>query len=593
MGYTENIKKINYQNTMPLDSGNTSDTRENSVPMSVFVVKGNVPISDDEKGLTISRGVSATNTTVKASSLTFPEKSNDSTWKASAIDFVDYYQNGHSAQETYDYLRQYICENKDNSERIKSIVSSILALEYTTYDKNNGHGPITATNAEIFEKFLQGKETPNSVCSTIHDFMRDTLESCGIPAVVIAGHGVKNPEGHAALLYKLPGTSDNTYVWNNYGEPVQIKASNVIAAAKEVYKKGYSISAASFLTLFGSDSQFYEEYGFKEAAFGDEIDARETNKIGTFTNPKVNESSSFQTTPRYDQYGFILTSDLIQKVGDNTQVSGDIQYRVNNDSPMYNSSYSIGGKIGGTLDAEHFKLNGEALINYIEGESDVLNGWAPLKRTQNMTFMQEVSAESEMNLYQDPSLKIAAGIKATEKSGHNIGFPTTSFRGILEGGVRAEYSNGNFGLTSSLSGGYNMDLIRKDCINNDTAFTYTPKVNFNGTMQYRTNNYTTITGNLSGYYAKDNVLEHYGGSIGFNANYQPSSNTNLYGGVSGEIEKKHLNIGLFDETILNQATLAATGGVKLAKSFGMNIKYAAPIEALQNGTASFTMEYDY
>ena len=167
---------------------------------------------------------------------TYQQTGND--YKGIGVDDLKNFYNEHnqSAKETYEYLTNYIKENKENPELVKGTIDHLLGDFSLKYDENKNYGNVGANQEEILNKILNTNEEEsldNFICSTIHEFAMKALQDAGVNAVMISGknNGAGN---HATLLYQV---NDNKYVFNNYSQQLTVEANNIKDAIREVYKK--------------------------------------------------------------------------------------------------------------------------------------------------------------------------------------------------------------------------------------------------------------------------------------------------------------------------------------------------------------------
>ncbi len=92
-------------------------------------------------------------------------------------------ENGGSTVKTYEYLMNYIKENKDNPQIIQNTISKLLSNFSAMYDLDKTHAKVGSNQLEVWDKILNtedGNELDSFICGTIHDSIGQLLEDCGI-----------------------------------------------------------------------------------------------------------------------------------------------------------------------------------------------------------------------------------------------------------------------------------------------------------------------------------------------------------------------------------------------------------------------------
>ena len=274
------------------------------------------------------------------------------------IDLVDlrnvYLANGNSAEKTYQYLKDYITENKNNPEVLQKTVSRLLDNFVGMYDSNVEHKKVGENQTDILNKIInvpEDGELSGFICGSIHSFVMNALNDCGINAALLTGASIGGGN-HATLLYQL---KDGQYIFNDYGTNVVIEASNIKDAMREISKKSNSLESAGYLTLQTDGGNSYQEFAFeKEAAFGEEMDKRDYHSQTPFdidmpVTPSVSGNLELSTNGNISAQagGSLVYGNSVK----NTETALTLGFKKNNETAMFMNSQSAGLKL------EHKGLN--------------------------------------------------------------------------------------------------------------------------------------------------------------------------------------------------------------------------------------------
>ena len=296
-----------------------------------------------------------------------------------------YKENGNDAAKTYNYLKDFINENKDNPELLQQTVSEILGNFSEHYD-NGKHLEAPGDNIiDQFDKILNLKdneELKGFMCESMHYTMMKALNDCGIEAVTLCvgektqGLLPDDSIGHAILLYK---NSNGEYVVNNYGNTTKINAKNIVDAAKELIKTSPNsiVKNPGTITLLDEKHQYQTYVLDNVAAFGKEIaDKGIMNKPGA---PVIQSGS--KVSANFDNNSSDKTATLgatfANQAGTVSQTF-ELEGKKTEESDVFNSSSSVGMKYGVAKNwnlTPQTKLYADntAIVSNVSGSSQTLN----------------------------------------------------------------------------------------------------------------------------------------------------------------------------------------------------------------------------
>lgn len=278
---------------------------------------------------------------------TYQQTGND--YKGIGVDDLKNFYNEHnqSAKETYEYLTNYIKENKENPELVKGTIDHLLGDFSLKYDENKNYGNVGANQEEILNKILNTNEEEsldNFICSTIHEFAMKALQDAGVNAVMISGknNGAGN---HATLLYQV---NDNKYVFNNYSQQLTVEANNIKDAIREVYKKSGSLENNGYIALKDGSKMSYQEFALREeSVFGKEMDKRDYNSNTPFDSD-VSGKSTIKANVVFSSQGNVsaVAEGKIAKSNEHSksELGVSLGYKNNSETSLFQNSTSVGAK---------------------------------------------------------------------------------------------------------------------------------------------------------------------------------------------------------------------------------------------------------
>lgn len=527
---------------------------------------------------------------------------------------------------TYGYLKNIIAANKNNPEAIREIVTVILDKFEESYDHNAEKKAVGTSQEQVLEKVLSadGEPVQNLICGTIHGFVRQALEECGIPAVIVTG----NTSGpHATLMYKL---QEGQYEFNNYGKRVTVKANNVIDAIKEVEKNnaGGFVSGGSISMMDGE--KMYKTYAYKdEAALAEYFDKKDRIKDTPFLDTPNEDSKKIKANINIGTTGNISATAGGTINTPDSSTSLNAQIKLNNETAMFDSSKSFGvnfqhnmkkplnrnTKYGVNIDATASYIKGESTSNTIpnientqianlEKEAEqAFDQWkidlkekysetpqlypqidsldkitnTPYrnynKSTNNISTSVNIGAGIESNLIDNSNINLNAAAKANAQifTGITNGSPSDiDGRITLEGGLdsKLKLSPGLLSQTR-LSGGLMLD---GQGVVPDYKVSLTPglKLNASTGLVYKPNDTLKLNTNVNfaGGYNKISTLNEAGFEAGLA--YKINNNTTLLGSINGNYRNENISMSLLKENIEKTSTYGAQVGVQLKNNTTIN-----------------------
>ena len=511
-------------------------------------------------------------------------------------------ENGGSTVKTYEYLMNYIKENKDNPQIIQNTISKLLSNFSAMYDSDKTHAKVGSNQLEVWDKILNtedGNELDSFICGTIHDSIGQLLEDCGIESAIISGGQVGGGE-HATLLYKL---EDGRYVFNNYGKSITIEAPNIKEALQDVYKKSGILESAGMLQIMDKDNSSYQEFAFrKEAAFGDEFDKREYNGNSPLDNTlkpnsEINASVNVSTTGniRATAEGTLAYGN--ENVIKNTTVSAE--FRRSGETDYFYQSQSEGLKVEHNAEIQKnpdtsFTYNVKGIVSHTSGEfgsvdyvqlstlSDnngqtrasgnpeqnlVFDKGTPNSRGEYLSMHLNGSVGLQKTLVENDNLKLTNATQASGVLYGTLGLNkdvnhSKSFDGrfALENGFGLGTKSETFSTQTNVSGGVVMDAVHT-CdgfrptfgakLNVSTGFNYTPNDNLQLGAEAR----------ACGVFTQ--ASQDYGISGNVTAGYRPDgSNVTIFGSAGAGLTRQNLSTGLFNQQTENNLASSIAIGAK-------------------------------
>lgn len=511
---------------------------------------------------------------------------------------VEIYSKKHTAQETYDYLKSGISANKNDPEKIKNFVNDILSNLLEDYDKDKNHCKIADTNAEILKEFMNQDRVKGAICTTIHGFMMETLNECGIPAALVEGKA--GNQGHVTLIYQ---TKKGEYVWNNYDKSLNIKADNIISATKQVFRQSSKFSGKGYVIIQGK-GKYYQEYEYKdEGAFGDEIDKSNSDSKSAFSKINIEKSSSISQNAEAKNSSKTITTKINKVSKDRkNQVSLDLQYKQSGSTEIFDNSKSVGMKASTTheINLNKGSLNAETglIFSAVDGSVNQTTSGKG-KNTKGKIIKENVGLAYNTDIYKTSSTKLSAAVKGSESfswNTHIMEKGSIQPRATLEGGLKLDYQKDKLLLSNSASFGKVMDIVETDYQRQKWGTAFGTKGNVNTALTYMPSDKFKIAASLDGFYTKTPVLNHNGISADARITYKPDLNntTEIYSGVTGQYDKKRLKLGLFDENINNQKIITIYSGVKTNKNLDIYGSYSQDLAARnKNKIVSVGAKYNF
>ncbi len=522
-----------------------------------------------------------------------PEEEEEKPIPESFYDIEFYYNKGHTAQETYDYLKTGINNIKEDPQQLQTFVDDILQNLHDDYDSKKPYKKIADTNPEILEAFIKNDCVDGAICTTIHGFMMDTLHECDIPAVITFGKS--KTSGHATLLYQV---EKGSYICNNYGKRTEIKADNIVSAIKKAHKQDSGYSSKGYVIIKGYKNEFYQEFQFKdEAAFGKEIDKSSSDIKSAFSRTKINSSNSFSNINEFDKTS--STNNFQATIVDSSkenQLKLELELKNSKETDSFNKSQSFGMKALYTNE-NNFK-NGN-LVTESGITFTTINGKVNYNITDtNLNYniiRGDLSSSYKHNLYTGNNTNISGIIKGSQMYSFNCDFTkkhASDARTSLEGGLSIENNLKNITFNNEISAGKIMDSSYTDYNTQSWGVSFGNKYNVKTAITYSPRNTIKTSATMDGFYTTTQNTEHYGLTAGAKISYKPDSKTEFYGGTSVSFDKKHLEIGLFDENINNEKILTGYGGVKINNNLDIFGSYSQDLEK-RNKSASIGINYNY
>lgn len=534
-----------------------------------------------------------------------------------------YNEHNQSAKETYEYLTNYIKENKDNPKVLKGTIDHLLGNFSDMYDGNKNHNNVGANQEEVLDKILNTNEAEtldNFICSTIHEFAMKTLQDAGINAVMISGK-MNRAGNHATLLYQV---DDNKYVFNNYNQQLTIEANNIKDAIREVYKKSGNLKNFGYITLQDGSKMSYQEFALREeSVFGKEMDKRDYNSNTPFSSD-VSGKTTIKANVEFSSQGNIsaVAEGTIVKNDDNSksELGISLGYKNNSETSLFQNSTSVGAKATykketeknddtttycdtkivstytkGNLNNIQYTnsrdLDKEAIYSQIESQmkeagysADVLEN---VKKTINdiPIFNKSIALFNTAPTYISNFLKANFGIKkdlvksdkttvtnatqtslyggvvvGLESNGSGIGIGGDA-RIALEDGVQVKNQVGKYTFENTLNAGVVGDL-KYTSGKQQGGVMFGTKLNASTSATYNEKNWN-IGGEASIYNVTTPSAVERGGNIGFKGGIQTNSGMNIFGQANVGIETQNLRVGGFNEQTENKVRFNTTVGVQI------------------------------
>ena len=332
----------------------------------------------------------------------------------------DMQKSGKSINEIQSFLVNGTLSNKENPQKLYTIVSYVANELLTLYDMDKKCKNIGNNLEDMLDNILsvkEGEQLRGFVCMNIHEVMMRMLQKCGYNAAVISGKST-NSEGHACLLYQI---EKGKYAFTNYGKSIIINAKSIkviiIAISSRrsyiplvrsrvvlsLYFYFFSCHPYSRGTIsFLDDNGSYQEFALKdETVWGDEIDKRNHN-FEAPCNFSISDNSSINGNINISNLGNM--SGTIQGVFayDNDNVKREtllgLSMQKMGESSFFDNSKSAGLKIGykalNTKNGNFFSM--QTIVAQTSGNVNSVNNdlsTIELDATLNMTSKETTKNE--------------------------------------------------------------------------------------------------------------------------------------------------------------------------------------------------------
>jgi len=512
-----------------------------------------------------------------------------------------YVNNDNSGEAAYQYFTDFLKENKNNPEVINNTVTAILAELSNKYDKTNvEHGKVGNTQAEyISTVFSSGKdeETGALICGTIHNFLRDSLQDAGIPAVTVVGGQITNKNdftNHACLLYQ---NNDGTYTFNNYGKSATVAANNVKEAIYTVHKDTGLLESGGQITIHDKNGS-YQEYALSEsAAYGHLVDKKNYNAATPFDN-SVAQNSELGVIGNVSSVGNISGSvdatfaSQTENGAKSTTVGAEFK-RTGENAEFYNS-YSIGVNaehaqtktlnknniltydVSGVYSHTTGQLGGQTYTNQFGNNYDKQGG----EKISYETFMARGSVGVETNLFNNGNTSVSNGGSASLIGnfvlGHSNHYSSSyDARLTIEDGIQVQTGDKNQTFTGQLSGGAVIDTQQD---NNGMRPTVGGKLNIGTDYKANIGDNFALDAKASGYGLFTKASTDYGvqanvGAVFTNSN-RNSKIKNIWGAAGVDFETQHLHLGGFNQQTEKNIAFNTAVGVDINKNTKVSLNYS-------------------
>lgn len=509
------------------------------------------------------------------------------------------FQKTHSKEETYAYFKETLSGlAKNDKESFKTLVNSILQAGNSHYDYEQKYDKIADSQAEILEKFLTANGSiDNAICSTIHGFMMDTMHELGIDAVITPG---TEGGGHATLLYKL---EDGKYIFNDYGTSTEINADNIIQAAKISTRETDFNNFGGYTQILGDGSDYYQEYSFKdEAAYGDEIDSKNSNKTTAFKNDNIKEKSGFNFY--YDRKSDIKQDKFggdIKFANEDAQVKASVgvQYRQTEAvTDNFNGSSSIGikGEIAKNFDlGDKGQITADATVisNSITGTTNKVEKYSLFKEQVGVAYSKDVYKEKDLTLTNAVRFSEDVSFGKTDNFSH-----VNDIKLQLEDGVRAKKENDNVTFETLINAGIIANYGISDFANQTIILNLGGKANIASSVDYALSDNSNLKASADGFFSADKNHANYGANaeIGIKKNfYNPHAvypNSSIEAAIGYSFERTDINVGGFNQNVQNEHSIHARAVFDLGEKMDIYGNYNLELTKIQH-KISVGMKYNF
>ena len=476
------------------------------------------------------------------------------------------YSEDHTEKETYDYLINYLKENKNDSKYIQSTISNLLNNFASHYDDDVNIGKIADSKEEILITFITTpykEKINNAVCSTIHGLARDILNDVGIPAVLLSSQSVN--EAHATLLYKI---NDHEYIHNNYDKSNIIEADNIKGAVKEIFKSDTQINGErGYIFISGKDGRSYEEFLFQdESVYGKDIEKSSHIKETAFLGDNVKTKNTINANASYSNNAEIKNIEAEGTIAipdKNVSVDIGIATKRNGETDLAIKSSSVGGKIDASYRKDFGENNNQSIKTNVGIKVTNIDVNAVNNNYNTLMLKDNVDVSYENKFFENENLSLKAGAKTSLI--HSTATLTHDLRLSTEAGIAMKNQLGSVGsIDTELNVGIVGDFTKTSYAGRQYGLTPGIKTNIKTalTLSPTQNGFGKIE--AEGYYLKTNTVEHYGASAGVSGAYKFSNNIEGFGGINFNYNHKNIDIGLFKESIDDDMNINSVIGAKIS-----------------------------
>ena len=575
-------------------------------------------------------------------SATYQQTGND--YKGIGVDDLKNFYNEHnqSAKETYEYLTNYIKENKENPELVKGTIDHLLGDFSLKYDENKNYGNVGANQEEILNKILNTNEEEsldNFICSTIHEFAMKALQDAGVNAVMISGK--MNGDGnHATLLYQV---DDNKYVFNNYSQQLTVEANNIKDAIREVYKKSGSLENNGYIALKDGSKMSYQEFALREeSVFGKEMDKRDYNSNTPFDSD-VSGKSTIKANVEFSSQGNVsaVAEGKIAKSNEHSksELGVSLGYKNNSETSLFQNSTSVGAKATykkeiQTSDDTTLYYDTKAISTYTKGNlNDVSYHGDSYENPKEVLYSQIESQMKEAGYGNDKLAEVKQGIDklnittlgnyansvptyisnfikggfglkkdlvktdktmvtnatqaslyggvvvGTESNGGGISVGGDA-RVALEDGVQVKNQVGKYTFENTLNAGVVGDL-KYTSGEQQGGVMFGTKLNASTSATYNEKNWN-IGGEASIYNVTTPSAIERGGNIGFRGGIRTNSGMNIFGQANVGVEKQNLRLGGFNQQTENKVRFNTAIGAQINPNTTVTLGYSQTKDKLNS-----------
>ncbi|MGN0017975.1 MAG: hypothetical protein ACI37S_02930 [Candidatus Gastranaerophilaceae bacterium] len=498
----------------------------------------------------------------------------------------NYLNNGHSAEETYNYLVDNLKTNKDNPEYVQKVVDNLLYHISYMYDTDISYKPVAETKEKTLETFLKNTnndDVDGAICATMHGFMKDVLNDAGIPAVLLASkmytdNKKDNFGGHATLLYKM---GENKYVHSNYGETTVVEADNIKSAVKQLFKQSDELTGErGYILLLGNDGETYDEFIFQdEAAYGQDIEKSNHVKENAFLGDNVKDKSSLDFNVDYNSKADasnVEAKGTIAIPKKNVSIDIGMAYKNAGETELMLNSKSYGAMVDVNYKKDFGKDNNQSIKMNLDTKVSTIQGETEYNNYNTFVLKGGFDFGYENKFFENDTTTLTGGVKASVVGG---GLPHSKiglgdYRLSTEAGLAMENKLGSIGkLNTEISAGFIGDLNKLNYTYQNIGMTPGFKANVKTALTLKPSDNALGMIDAQGYYIKTNTVEHYGASAGIGGAYKVSDDFTAFGKINLDYNRKDINIGLFNETFDNDLNLNANIGAKLTDNTSVNFNF--------------------